>query len=135
MANNYSQHAANQVLIGSKKVYDELLALLEKEEGKIGGEDRDDICNGFSLGFYPIAGNPNSGEIYLFAEESGNEGDLSDEFLKAFGKLIEANKLPYLEIGFSCTCDKMRVGEFGGGSYRITNKGKMIFPKITWPKR
>jgi hypothetical protein len=130
MANNYSQHAADQVLIGSKEVYDILLDALEN--GK--SEDGEDLYHGFSLDFYPIADDLNSGEIYLYAEESGNEGDLPDSFLELMGKLIEANKLPYLEIAFACTCSKMRVGAFGGGSYRINTKGELIFPEIKWPE-
>ena len=130
MANNYSQHAANQTLIGSKETYDALLNSLENDIR----EDGEELCHGFSLDFYPIADNPNSGEIYLYAEESGNEGDLPYSFLELLGRLIKSNKLPHLEIGFSCTCDKMRVGEFGGGSYRINTKGELIYPTITWPE-
>lgn len=125
MANNYTQHAANQTLIGCKETYDILLKGLEEDE---------DQYHGFSLDFYPIADDPNSGEIYLYAEEVGNPDDLPQSFLELLGGLIENNKLQYLEIGFACTCDKMRVGEFGGGSYRINTKGDIVYPETKWPE-
>lgn len=130
MANNYVQHAANQTLIGSKEVFD----ILFKALNETAGEDDEEFYHGFTLEFYPIADNPDTGEIYLYAEECGSEGELPQCFLEALGGLIETNKLPYLEIGFSITCDKMRVGEFGGGSYRINTKGEIIYPEIIWPK-
>lgn len=134
MANNYSQHAANEVLIGCKETYDSLLDALKNGRTIEGEKEEDELYHGFSLDFYPVADDPNSGEVYLYAEETGNEGELPDEFLILFGELIKANSLPYLEIGFACTGSKMRVGAFGGGSYRINSQGKLIFQTITWEK-
>jgi hypothetical protein len=71
--------------------------------------------------------------LYLCTGESSTPDDLSEEFLKALGKLIGAAGLPYLEVGCAFTCDKYRAGSHGGNDFRIYPDGRLISALKVWP--
>jgi len=126
MANNYSQHAMHDTLQCSKEDFENLHTLLENCE---------DAGHGFTIEFYPDGDEATeNGQLYIFAEDIGNEDALSDEFLDALSKIIKKNNLSYIVLGVAHTCSKMRPGDFGGGDYRITAKGGFSYPQIIWPE-
>jgi len=119
MANNYSQCAALTDLKCSEIEFDELFNLLYLDE--------DNEPHGFALEY-----DDRGKSAYMYAEEYMNTENLPSKFLEQLGNIIDNNKLEYLEFGYAYTCDKMRMGEFGGGYFRIASNGEIIFPTLTW---
>ena len=119
MANNYYQCTPVQALKVTRKEAVELIDLLNPEE--------EDTFHGFIGEHYE-----KENTFYMYCEEGGDPDELPKPFLKKLGKLIAKNKLKYLEFGYCFYCDKMRPGEFGGGEFRISIKGEIIYPKINW---
>lgn len=118
MANNYCQCTPDRALKVTEKEAELLKTLMELPETE---DDR----HGFRSEYY-------DGRFYMFAEEYTNEDNLPKEFLKELGKIIAKNKMKFLEFGYAVFCSKLRPGEFGGGSFRVTSTGKILYPKITW---
>jgi hypothetical protein len=77
---------------------------------------------------------PKSNDLYFFAEETADDSQIPDDFIIAVGKLLAKLKKPHLEFGVAHTADKHAPGSYGGSSFRITSKGTLIYPKITWPR-
>lgn len=118
MANNYRQCAATEELKCSKAEAQELANLLES-----GDENLEDA--GFDFEY-------DGTSLYLYAEEFGDENCLPQDFRTKLGELISKNGVDYLEVGYAFTCSKMRMGEFGGGTFRIMSDGSLVYPTIVW---
>jgi hypothetical protein len=77
---------------------------------------------------------PKSKELYFLGEDCVDDSMIPDEFIITLGKLLSKLKKPYLEFGLANTADRHAPGSYGGSSFRITSKGTLIHPKITWPR-
>jgi len=123
MSNNYSQCTPDTALETTKEEGKRLCELLNSEDdGDYHGFQgeliyEDDTC-----------------EFYMYADDGMYVEDLPEEFLKELGKLIAKNNRGFLTFGYACTCDKMRPGEFGGGEFRITKAGEVVYPEIVYAK-
>ena len=74
------------------------------------------------------------GKAFLHADEAGCMDELPEAFLKAFGEVIAANGLPFLQFGCAYTADRNIADSHGGGKYRIYADGRLVCPKEVWPK-
>lgn len=118
MANNYQQVMPEKELPCTKEEAEEIVQALEVDE--------DDDHHGFEFDW-------EGGHGYLLANESGNWDELPEAALKLVGKLIAAQGWPFLEFGVAWTCDRMRVGNFGGTKFRILPDGTLEHPQMLWP--
>lgn len=136
MANCYGLVSAEEVVKCSKKDFDALKKQLCEDNDN---EQREN--SGFDVEFYEgengyvrngalPKGNGKTGEMYMFAEEYGDPGCLSEVFLKKLGKLIKKAGKEYLEFGTAYYCDKLRVGSCGGGAFRVYADGKLVHAKM-----
>ena len=126
MANNYSQATMGGTIPCNRDEYLGLIRALDK------GQDNEDYePHGFTA--VPFH-NPDYRYFYMCSGESCNVDALPKPFLKLLGRLLARNKMRYVSIGVAYTCDKPRPGEFGGYECRITSKGKLVWPTVTWPK-
>ena len=120
MSNYYTICSAEQTVPCTEEKHAELAALLEA------GLDYP-WCPGFELSYSP-------GGVYLStSEESSNPEALPPEFLQAFGAVIAAAGLPYLEVGVAETCSRNRPGSHGGTAFRIHPDGALTWPLFSWP--
>jgi hypothetical protein len=119
MADYYSVVTPDQGLKCSAKRYKALLDLIDESEAEDG-------LHGFDL-------KREGDTVYLEAEENGVAEELPAVFLVEFGKLIAANKLPFLEFGYSHSASRLMPGSTGGGYFRIYADGSLVFPVIRWP--
>lgn len=121
MADYYTIIAATETLSCTQKQFEELLECLGDEA------PGDEAYHGFSIEMC-------HGEAFIFAEECGNPEDLPERFLEKLGQMLHEQGKPYLEFAMSFTCSKLRQDGFGGGYFRVTDKGKLVFAKIAWPE-
>jgi hypothetical protein len=121
MANNYNQVAAIKSLTCTDAESLEIAQVLNNDA------ETKDCYHGFEIEY-------SGDQLYIFAEESGTPEELSEEVRKLIGKLITKNELPYLQFGYAFTCSKMRMGEFGGGEFRIYPNGDLVWPFVIWPE-
>jgi len=120
MADYYTTIVATESLQCSQEQYERLLEILE-----------DDALTEFFHGF-GIELDEDS--LYITAEDNGDPDALPEQFLQEIGKLLQEQGSPYLEFAMSFTCSKLRQDGFGGGYFRITSQGKLVFPELVWPK-
>jgi len=121
MANYYTTIVATETLKCSEEQYERLQEVLE-----------DDSVTAFSHGFVVELCEDN--RLYITAEDNGDPDALPEQFLQEIGKLLQEQGSPYLEFAMSFTCSKLRQDGFGGGYFRITSQGKLVFPELVWPK-
>jgi len=50
------------------------------------------------------------------------------------GKLLRKAKMGFLEVGVANTCDRLRPNSHGGYYFRLLPDGRLVYPKLTWPK-
>lgn len=74
-------------------------------------------------------------DIHIYADENFDNHELPYDFLIRIGSIIKNNKLKFLEFGWAFYGDKPAVGAFNGGSFRITNSGRIVYPTITWKNK
>ena len=73
-------------------------------------------------------------ELYIFGEDHADLDQIPEAFLKALGALLHKRGKNYLEFGYANTCSKHCPDSHGGGSFRIDTCGRIIEPKIVWPR-
>ena len=131
--NYYIDITAEETLKCSPEEALELMKLLTPDEPTAlgGGEaltaTHNDSC--LTAEYYP-----KEGEIHFFAEDYGNIDAIPDEFIERLGKLLAKLKLPHLQFGVACTGDKHDPGSHYGAYFRITADGRLVNPKLVWPK-
>ena len=75
-----------------------------------------------------------SADIYIYGEDHVDIDQVPEGFLKAVGALLEKRGKDYLEFGYANTCSKHCPDSHDGGRFRIDNHGRVIEPKVMWPK-
>jgi hypothetical protein len=73
-------------------------------------------------------------EIYIFGEDHADPDQLPGVFLKVLGALLGQQGREHLEFGYANTCSKHCPDSHGGGRFRIDTRGRIIEPKIVWPR-
>ena len=73
-------------------------------------------------------------EIYIFGEDHADPDQLPEVFLKVLGALLGQQGREHLEFGYANTCSKHCPDSHGGGRFRIDTRGRIIEPKIVWPR-
>ena len=73
-------------------------------------------------------------EVYIFGEDYADLDQIPEAFLKALGALLRKQGKEYLEFGYANTCSKHCPDSHGGGRFRIDTCGRIIEPKIVWPR-
>jgi hypothetical protein len=120
MSNSYTLCTATRCVPCTKAQASGLNDLLEAHQAA-------DLYPGFEIEWDKKDG------AYFVTSDSSTIDDLSEEFLKAFGALIGAADLPYLEVTYACTCDKLREDSHSGGAFRIYPDGRLVDSVLVWP--
>ncbi len=133
--NCYSSAASCQILICSQAEFDELQALLRREDQPFdaGGFDASEIEEGVSHGFdldY-ISDKDASGVKYFGAflyadEENCQPYALPVDFLKRVGEILGAAGYHSWVVGVALTADKTRPNVYGGYDFEITKDGRVV---------
>ena len=76
-----------------------------------------------------------SAEIYLFGEDHVDLDQIPQAFLSALGALLRKQGKEYLEFGYANTCTRHCPDSHGGGRFRIDTNGRIIEPRVVWPRR
>lgn len=128
MSNYYTTHTGGTLLEVSEELAKELDQMLINHDAAAHEAEDDDGPGPCGLAFEFYGG---QGHL-VTRDESSSLGGLPDAFLEKLGEVIAANNLPYLEVGYAHTGDKLRPGTCGGGEARIFPDGRMEFPRIVW---
>jgi hypothetical protein len=131
--NYYTDITAEKALKCSLEEALELMKLLTPNEPtKVDGGEALTATHGdscLSAEYYP-----KEQEIYFFAENYGDSSAIPDEFIARLGALLTKLGLPHLEFGVAFTGDRHDPGSHGGTCFRISAEGRMVEPKLAWPK-
>ena len=106
----------------------------------IGGQKPEAIDGGQGLralhsdSLFSIEYDRKGAEIYIFGEDHADPDQLPGVFLKALGALLGKQGREHLEFGYANTCSKHCPDSHGGGRFRIDTRGRIIEPKIVWPR-
>jgi hypothetical protein len=106
---------------GLKATRDEYKTL----KGALEAADEENEFRGFEVEYY-------DDEVHVFAPEDGDWEALPRAFLSLLGTLIVKNGLKYLEFSGAFTCEWSTMGSRGGTCFRITSKGSIWKPTLTW---
>lgn len=131
MSNYYSIATACDAIPGTADDFEHLLGLLTVDPME--GDPSEFQIHGFELEYFGTD-TTKPGSIYLKAPESCDVDAIPKKFCKALGKLLKKSKLKFLQIGVAMTCDRLRPDSHGGYYVRILPDGRLVSPKLVWPK-
>jgi hypothetical protein len=73
-----------------------------------------------------------NGQLYAYSHDWGNPDLLDRDVLEVVGQILQEANLPYWEFGYAYYSDKQRPDSCGGGSFRITRGGDVVWGKTVW---
>jgi hypothetical protein len=130
MSQSYKIVGSVEDLRCSKKDFD---ALKKAWNDAMDGQDDDGFAvdsDGFDVDLLNVEGK--FGNLYIYADEFGDEGAIPEKILKNIGGIIDKAGLPYLTFGYAIHNSRNLPGSAGGGEFRLYPDGKIKEPKISW---
>jgi hypothetical protein len=122
MANNYSKMSCDRTIPCTQEEYQKIFDLLEQNK------DANEPC-GIGCEF-----DPKDKDLYLFADEYADPECLPAEVVELVGSLLKKAGMRFVTLQCCFTSDRVSISSQGGQYFRITDKGKLVTPKLLWPE-
>jgi hypothetical protein len=72
------------------------------------------------------------GKLYAFTEDSCDPYELSQPVRDVLVRIMRAANLSYWEFGYAWYSDRPKVSSAGGGSFRITAEGDVVYASLVF---
>jgi hypothetical protein len=122
MSNSYVDATAVGTVFCTQADFDRLEKALELPKNS-------DEAHGFKIELILEGEHP---ELYMWAEDSCNEGDIPDAAIGIIGEILTKASQEFWEIGLGYSADKHSEGAYGGHSFRFYHTGILVHPTVTW---